>query len=330
MRHLIFTIFLLTLAPIASFAATSCPSDATLETCSTNPGCYWDLTTATCTLCPAGTYNAGGTGNTSKTECLSCGNLNGNGMGWDSSVTGQESANCRWIAHCQPGEYFTSKLKGCQKCSTNNANTNDDVLYNDYYYYGPDRALSYLGYSSINNNTIYILGSAQYNNGTNISLSLNNDQGEIQHEEKFCRRCGDYTKTNDAGTNCDCQDGYHKELASNSCQDSAYTSLQSSDWETIFENWDDYLTCLDTTKTCSNSTIKNIITPANCVLNTYTITLNHNSDNDKTETIDYITYNTAANDTEPKSYTNTIVVTGVPINTTEFSLPDSEKKNRHP
>ncbi len=324
MKKIILSIFLLTLFPCVTYAATSCPSDATLESCSINPGCYWNTTTGTCTLCPAGTYNIGGSSNKNKTACTSCGTLNGERMDW-ASTTGLESANnCIWNATCEPGEYFANKSTGCQSCSDLGS------------YYGPNQQIKYYGNGNLNNNTIYIADKKVPGTNTTLSLVTNIPSGQLQHWAKFCLSCSANTDTkyypavtdaeiNAAGTNCDCPEDYHKENADN-CETSAHTNLQSINWDTIFANWNDYLTCLDATKTCSNQTIKDMITPKKCVLNTYTITLNHNSNDTRRQEILYTIYDTNTKDNTSTSYDHTIVITDIPLTTTEFLLPDSEEK----
>lgn len=179
MRKIILFVFLLTLAPIASFAATSCPSDAASDRCSENPGCYWNATTATCTLCPAGTYNPGGTSNTGQTSCTSCGTL-GTNVSWTSATGIENASNCAWSATCAAGQYLDGYTGGCKTCKTTDPNT-----------YGPASGNFYSG------NTEKI--SSSYN-------SFSND----------CLPCGANASPNADGTNCNCNSGYHKTGGTNS------------------------------------------------------------------------------------------------------------------
>lgn len=256
MRKIILFVFLLTLAPIASFAATSCPSDAALETCSTNPGCYWNATTATCTLCPAGTYNPGTS--ISKTYCLEClATGTGTNLKWDDTTGLESTADCKWTANCAAGEYVKTIAEGCKKCSDlNNINTAT-------FYYGPETPTTFTGTLTDGYPTNNVCKRCPDNSRTNSEGTGCECIKPYYMSNGECLPCGANASPNADGTNCNCNSGYHKTGGTNSdktnvgttnCVINQYTITlkhTNSDTTTI-----DYTTYKDDTTTVYNQTIK--------------------------------------------------------------------------
>ncbi|MBQ8294790.1 MAG: InlB B-repeat-containing protein [Alphaproteobacteria bacterium] len=112
MKKIIVSTFFLLFFSHGAFAATSCPTNATISTCSTNAGCYWQNSTASCSLCLSGHYNDGTKENL--TNCTSCG-TSPKGTSWDATQTGLESASkCKWTITCDAGQYYNGTE--CASC----------------------------------------------------------------------------------------------------------------------------------------------------------------------------------------------------------------------
>lgn len=124
-----------------------------------------------------------------------------------------------------------------------------------------------------------------YSGTTNSTTVIMNGQQSTLENLPKCSKCGENAILNPSTTNCNCIPNYHKTGSS----------------------WDDN---------------KNVGT-ANCVANTYTITLYHSADAE-TDTIDYTAFAADAQNTTETIYKTNLIVENIPYDTTKFSLPESE------
>jgi len=212
MRKIILFVFLLTLAPIASFAATSCPTaaeGANPQSCSTNKGCYWNTTNKKCELCPAGTYNDGNL--ISKTYCLEClATGTGTNLKWDDTTGLESTADCKWTANCAAGEYVKTIAEGCKKCSDlNNINTAT-------FYYGPETPTTFTGTLTDGYPTNNVCKRCPDNSRTNSEGTGCECIKPYYMSNGECLPCGANASPNADGTNCNCNSGYHKTGGTNS------------------------------------------------------------------------------------------------------------------